>query len=167
MSYLDKEISRMEKYIAGLGIKLNKKMRQAKDSQCKDYGAWSPHEIDLYVNEHASKTELILTLLHEIGHQIHYMHNDKPQIPDEVMLPLETLTKAQRKKILDYERPGIELMPTIAIELAIKIPMYKVYIQSELDVWMYEVLYETGSYPKDKIKKLKKQDLLSKYKGNK
>lgn len=165
MSYLDLEIARIEKYVAGLGIKLIKHTKQAKGAETQDLGAWSPHEIDIYINEHKTKIDLILTLLHELGHHIHYMHNERPEIPDEVMLPLASLTKTQRKKILDYERNGIALMPTIAIELNLKIPMWKVYMQSVMDTWMYEYLYEHGHYPNSKIKKAKKQELVKLYKG--
>lgn len=164
MSYLDSEIARIEKYIAGLGIKLIKRTKQAKDAETKDYGSWSINEIEIYTNEHKTKTDLILTLIHEISHQVFYAHN-KIEIPDEVLLPIATLTKAQRKRILDYEKAGIELMPTIAIELNLKLPLYKIYVASELDIWMYEHLHEHGKYPNSKTKKLKKQELVKKYKG--
>jgi hypothetical protein len=165
MSYLDKELARLEKYIEGLGITLIKRSKQDKDSETTNYGTWSHNEIELFVNEHATKTEIILTLLHELGHQVYFKHHDQPPIPDEVMLPLSTLTKSQRKKILDYERNGIEYMPTIAIELGLKIPLFKVYLQSEYDIWQYEYLYEHGKYPGIKERKLKKKELTKKYKG--
>lgn len=164
MSYLDSEIYRIERYIEGLGIKL---VKYTKKNEEGDFAQWAPNEIDIYVYTHKTKINLILTMLHEIGHQIHYMHNQRPEVPDEVMLPVETLTKAQRKKILDYERPGIQLMPTIAVELNLKIPMWKVYLQSELDLYMYETLYELGRYPTAKELKLKRQVLTKIYKGKK
>ena len=162
MSYLDKEIARVEKYIAGLGIKLNK-LKLSKDS----YASWSPNAIDIFVDEHKTKIDLILTLIHEIGHQLYFMHNEKPQIPEEVLLEDKEMTKAQRKKIFDYESAGISLMPTIAIELGLKIPLWKVYLQSELDLWVYEYFYLNGSYPIQKLRKLKKKELVKKYKGTK
>lgn len=167
MSYLDDELARLEKYIAGLGIKLIKRSKQEAGSQSVDFGTWCPGEIELYFNEHSTKVELILTLLHEIGHQLYYMHNDKPAIPSEVLLPIETLTKAQRKKILDYEKSGIALMPIIAIELGLKIPLWKVYRQVELDTFMYEYFYEHGIYPTAKARKAEKLALNKLYKGKK
>lgn len=166
MSYLDKEIARIEKYIAGLGIKLIKLGKQHKNTETKDFGSWCPNYIEIFVNEHITKTDLILTLLHEASHQIYYAHN-KIEIPDEVMLPIASLTKAQRKKILDYERKGIELMPTLAVELNLKLPLWKIYAASELDLFCYEYFYEHGDYPSTKIKKEKKKVLVKKYKGNK
>lgn len=147
MSYLDNELARIEKYIAGLGIKLIKRQKQDKGSETSDFGSWSPGEINLFINEHKTVTDLIMTLLHECGHHLFYQHNDKPPIPDEILISHDKMTKAQRKKIYDYEKSGIELMPTIAIELGLKIPLYKIYAHSELDRWFYEVFYETGKFP--------------------
>lgn len=163
MSYLDDELIRIEKYIAGLGIKL----RKLTSPNTGSYACWSPNSIDVYTNEHKTKTELILTLVHEVSHQIHWQHNGRPDIPNENMLDEATLNKVQRKRILDYEKPGIELMPTIAIELGLKIPMYKVILASALDLWAYQMFYEVGRYPNKKEKKLKKKELTKLYKGKK
>lgn len=167
MSYLDNELARIEKYIAGLGIKLIKRQKQDKDSDTKDYGSWSPGEIEIFPNEHKTKTDLIMTLLHEIGHHLYYQHNDKPEIPNEILIAYSIMTKAQRKKIYEYEKNGISLMPTIAIELGLKIPLYKIYLQSEFDIWQYEVFYETGEFPNAKERNLKIKELKKLYKGKK
>lgn len=161
MSYMDDELIRVEKYIAGLGITLKKSTNN------DEIAEWSPHSITVNVNIHKTTTDLILTLLHELGHHLHYMHNGKPEIPDEVLLEPEETTKAQRKKIYEYEKPGIELMPTIAIELGLKIPMWKVYMQSTIDLWAYEYFCEEGDYPSQNQKNIKKKELTKIYKGKK
>lgn len=167
MSYLDNELARIEKYIAGLGISLKKRVQSESNAQKANDATWSPNEIELFIHKNEKKTSIILTMLHEIGHQLYYMHNERPEIPDEVMLPTTRLTKAQRKKILDYERAGISLMPTIAIELNLKIPMWKVYAQTEFDIWIFEYFYEYGKYPLMKERNLKIKELKKLYKGKK
>lgn len=167
MSYLDDELARIEKYIAGLGIKLTKIYSDDKNAQTADDATWCPNEIELVIWKNDLKTNIIFTLLHEIGHQLYYMHHDRPEIPNEFMLEQSKMTKVQRKVILDYEKKGIEYMPTIAIELGLKIKMWRVYRQTHFDIWVFEYFYENGKFPTMKEKKLKKKELTKLYKGKK
>lgn len=169
MSYLDNEIERIKKYCAGLGIKI----RFINNVSPVGVATWAadPYEIDIFTKEHKSKTSLITSVLHELGHHFYYIHNNKPEIPDAYILDANRklgdppISKIERKKILDYERAGISYMATIATELRLKIPLWKIYVRMDHDVWVYEQYYENGDTPNIKLRKQKLKELTLKYKG--
>lgn len=174
MSIRDEEIARMTKYANGLGIKVVF-IRDARRSQkVSDYAQWTndPPEILIYVPKHKSKTEIIMTFLHELGHNFYWVHNNKPEIPDAYLLEENRkrtdppIPKNKRKQILDYERAGISYMKIIATELDLKVPMWKVELHQEHDLWVYEYYYEHGRYPSKKESRTKFQELKTKHEGS-
>lgn len=125
-----------------------------------------PLEIELYVNKAKSQTDLLLTLLHELGHYMDYKRGNK-QIPDAWLLEDQRmsdydpkLTKKQRKTIYLDEVKGIKLMPEIAKELDLKIPKYKIYANMWFDIWSYRYYYDTGNFAPDKIRAKQKRKFL-------
>ena len=60
----DEEFKRLVFYAKGLGLKVTVYNKKA-DS----FGSWDGQEIKIYWGKGQSKTDLVLTLLHELGHQ--------------------------------------------------------------------------------------------------
>lgn len=165
----DEEIKRILLYAKGLGIRI-----RIANYSWDDSGEWahSPvSEININKRVHTSKTELILTMLHEIGHHLHYIHNNKAEIPDTVLLELDykkqgkKVPKKERKKLYEYEASGISFMEIIATELGLTIPNWKVKKAMEFDTWVYEYYYNVGNYPNKDQLKTKNKELNLKYRG--
>lgn len=171
MSIRDEELKRIRLYARGLGVKLT-----IKNYNWDDFGEWSnkpTHEININKRIHGSKTELIFTILHELGHVMYYAHNGNVDIPEAVLLESKRnkkdkpIPKKERKKIYEYEKNGISYMEIIAKELDLKIPMWKVLVAQEFDIWVYEYYYENGDYPPTSLSKEMKKKIQNKHKGNK
>lgn len=163
----DRELERIRKYCQGLGITL-KLLSKSDDSYFSGVATWSPdpYEIVIYTSKHRSKTEVILSIMHELSHHIFYLHNGKPDIPEAYAKEAArenssspSISKHERKKIYDYERLSIAYMLSIATELDLKIPNHKIELQMYIDTWMYEHYYNTGNFPTTKELAAKKKEL--------
>lgn len=173
MGIRDDEIERMKKYCAGLNIQL-RFVNKPNRAHFSGVATWSPNpsEIIIYTKKHSSKTAIIMSLLHEIGHNCYYSLNNKPGIPDAYSAESERtrssppLLKSQRKQIYDYERLSIVYMLPIALELGLKIARWKIEAQMELDTWVYAYYYEHGCFPNQIEYRDMKNEIKRKHKGS-
>lgn len=164
MSVRDEEIKRLIYYAKSLGAKVN-----IRDYAHEDYAEvyFEPkYTININKKYHRNKTQLILTLLHELSHVKYAILNDfkfSDAFLDEVW-DAEKKPKKASKEIAEFEIESLELMTNIASELNIKIPMKKILQQKEHDQFMYKKLAKTGQFPssKEEINNWKK--LREKYK---
>lgn len=157
----DEELKRIVLYAKGLGIKI-----RIRDFDFQDAALWGPDpaEIDVNLKKHrGNKTALILSILHELAHHIHFRHTKEP-IPDEVLEDQLSLSKKKRKKIYEYEAKGIAYMSLIATELDLKISAKKIEKAMEFDTFQYAHYYETGKWLTSKEKRQKHRELKEKYK---
>lgn len=160
MGIRDKEIERIRLYCRGLGIRLT-----IKDYPWDDSAEWSnepKHIINVNKRRNVTKTQLILTLLHEIAHAIFHIHTGI-EIPDASILP-EPVSKKERKKLYEFEKDSLAYMPIIYKELSLKIPEWKVNVAKEIDAWFYEYYYLNGKYPSKKEAKAELNAIEAKYK---
>lgn len=164
----DQEIKRLILYAKAMGVKIT-----IRNYAFSEYGEFA-NEPTLIVNinkrVHSSKTELIMTLLHELSHCRFSILNNKP-ISDGWILEDERedgqkkkVPKKLRKEIAKFEIESLELMPTIASELNLKISMNKIMAQKELDQWVYSFYEDKGDFPIESKKKIKWKELQEKYK---
>ena len=155
MANINNDLHRVKKYAEGLGIKV----------YFKDYyrgagGAdWDMENqnITIYVHKGQSKTQILLTLLHELGHHLDWIYNDKKIKKQErkaqqilcsghMFGKRNDLTKRQRKLILDSEIGGVNYMSLIHKELNLSVPLWKVKMQQDLDIYDYQMLYDYGRF---------------------
>ena len=161
----DDEIKRLIYYAKSLGVKVT-----IRDFAFEEQGeiADDPHVIiNINKKHHSSKTELILTLLHELSHARYINSHDgkisKAWILEDEREPGKKLPKKLRKEIADFELNSLDMMMDIAAELKIEIPMSKIAKQCELDKWAYSFYLDTGEWPTGKQKKTKEKELKEKY----
>lgn len=165
MGIRDREIDRLIKYAQGLGLKvsfINTNATHAAD--------WviDGTEIRIYTRKNKSKTDTILSIVHELGHHLWFIHEKErqPDLKFEQAIDRENLyiskvkaktPKKLRKKILTTEIEGTKYWEVIVKDTNIKIPTWKINLQKEFDIWTYEVYYETGKFPikKNRVEKLK------------
>jgi hypothetical protein len=173
MGIRDEEIKRLIHYAKGLGVKVviyNKNNADA-DAQWTLDGTL----IEVYASSKTTKTDIILHLIHELGHHVWFIHEKDRQkdlqfeeaITRENLFQEETdvpTPKNLRKKIWDVEVSGTKWWESIYKETNLKIPIWKMQAAMEFDMWMYEVYYETGFFPKGESKRLHYLAVQEKYK---
>lgn len=160
MPVRDVEISRLINYAKGLNIKVT---FNSGDSDC--YAEWHHgNEIVVYSKRHRSKIEIILTLIHELGHQLHFIHEGNRQLDHKVIEALDNAeSKSARKIVLEDEKKAIQYWEVIYKDTNMSFPIYKLFRQMKIDIWKYEFFHENGRFPK---KKECQQFILTKLKVN-
>lgn len=163
----DQEIERLVKYAQGMGVKVRfSKIREPENS-----ADWSldGQEITIYVNKNKTKTETILSLIHEIGHHLDHIHGNNRELDekmDEAYTPDENgeIGKRKRKRILNSEIAGTVYWETIYKETDLKIAKYKLFAAMEYDIWQYEIYADTGKFPNRIARRQKHKELYAKHK---
>lgn len=174
MGIRDEEIKRLTYYAKGLGVKViiwNKGRKGAAAEWALDGS-----QIEVYAKPGTSKTEIILSLIHELGHHVWFIHEKKrqPDLKFEEAIERENLVeengetpapKHLRKKIYDVEKASTEWWMSIFKETDIKLPEWKLHAAMEFDMWMYEQYLETGFFPKRAARRIKHREIQSKHRG--
>lgn len=164
----DEELKRLIKYAQGLGIRVVFKPRNGS----QDEASWSLDntEIEIFTTKRTSKLDMILSLVHELGHAQHNIHEKDRQVDkklektidhiDELDAQGEIPAKSKRKILLEDEIAGTLYWESIYKETNLKFPKWRLQAQMEIDIAMYEVYYEEALFPRGKRKK----DLIRKIK---
>ena len=179
MGIRDDELKRVKKYAEGLGIKVYFKpyVRGTGDAE------WDldDQSITLFVRSKNSKTDLILTFLHELGHHLDWIYSGKKiskqvdnaciKLCDGPMLGYRLdLTQKERDLILQIELDGIHYMEVIYQELNLKIPYWKVKLAQHIDAYNYRMLAEESRFSTKKEGIKERKEMTEYYKdkyGNK
>ncbi len=165
MGIRDSEMQRLIRYAQGMGLSVRFKP-YVKGSN--EGGGWAIDgtEIEVFVSPGDTKTDKILTLIHEIGHHKGFVENNRKMDPKVTeALEDEDEKKRNRKRIYLDELSDTQYWEQIYKDTDCKFDITKLYAQRDFDIWNYEVFYETGVFPgrKEKIEKLR--DLKSKYRS--
>lgn len=171
MSFRDKEIQRLVSYAQGLGVKVTIKYIP-KGARNHDAGTWSTDgsEIEIFHKHSQSKTTLILSLIHELGHHLWFVYKKsrKPDLSFNNALEIDgrigVTPKNVRKKILSVEKEGTKFWDVIITDTNIKLPRWKVEKAKAYDIWQYEYYHENGAFPKKSVRDSKHDELTKKYK---
>ena len=175
MHIRDREIQRLISYATGLGLEV------IYDSTTKTNAnaTWSLDgtELTLYTRVKQLKTDIIWSILHETGHHLWFIHEKqrKPDFKLDEAISREMLVenketkvltpKRLRKKILDIEKAGTEYWHTIYKDVGLAIPLWKINMWIEFDIWQYEVYHQKGKFPPRAERRLKLKTLTEKYKN--
>lgn len=176
MGVRDDELTRLIKYAEGMGLRVIIKNRPRGGDASASW-ALDGSEIAIYNSDGDSKTDLILSLIHELGHQIWFVH-EKDRQPDpkvdeavtrqelfDEKLHESPAPKNLRKEILDMEKKGTLWWDSIYKETNMKFPMWKLEAAKEFDLWQYEVYYETGFFPKRDVRRDYRAKVRTKYRN--
>ena len=161
----DSEIKRLVLYLKACNVKVT--IRNYAFDHLGEVTGDIPAKININKHRHTSKTELVLTLLHEACH-IKYsslhpdLHFEGLEVEDNG--DFKKATKKQRWDNYKFEHDSLQLMPELALELGIKIPEWKIRYQLEVDIWEHFYYYENNRYPGRKEAVTKKRELMEKYK---
>lgn len=167
MSVRDEEVKRLLHYAKGLGLKVTFSNKKAPDASAD----WSTDgsEITIYLRRNASKTAIILSFLHELGHHTDFIHKHnrkQDQILDKALeeADQEEVPKGASWKIYQDEKRATEWWEVICKDANIKISKWKIDLAKEFDVWVYEFAHYQGRFPTFKEQADKRRKLKSKYK---
>ena len=161
----DQEIARLVNYLKGLNVKVT--FSNAKNPETFAECSLDNSEIIVYTRNHYSKTELLLSLLHETGHASHAIHI-KDRIVDkklEEALDKQNSSKKARKKIYQDEKAAIAFWDVIVKDVDIKLNPNRIEFQKEFDLWVYEYFWQTGDFPNRKVKREKTKELRAKWRS--
>lgn len=162
----DKEIKRLEQYCKGLGIEISYKQRKTGDPEA-DWNMDS-NKITIYLHSRLTKTQIILNIIHELGHHMDFVYNNR-KITDKVdrawgkennNLPM---SKKQRKVIYDDEVNASKFRSQIIHELNLKISNDLLNMDIDMDLFVYGYFYKHGMYPDVNTCNNKKNELKLKY----
>lgn len=168
MGVRDEELRRLEKYAEGLGVKV---YYRPYIPFSLDAALWSIDgtQIVIFVTVDQSKTALILSLIHEIGHHLSFVYKNK-MIPKKLDMALDresnqlVPTKEQRKALLDWELLGMEYHLNVYKECDVKIPEYKLHVENEVQKYIYTYYYKHGKVPTHKMREDFHKKTVEKYK---
>jgi len=168
----DEEIGRLIKYAQGLGV------RVSFIASGDDAAGWTVDGSEIYISRkhNRSKIDIVLSLIHEIAHQLYFIHekNRQPDLKFEEALDRQNLfdydlaetpaPKTHRKRILDVEVTSAEWWETIYKETNCSFPIWRLHAQKQFDLYQYQHYYKTGHFPNKKQKNLKFKEIRLHYK---
>ena len=160
----DNELARLVNYLKGLNVKVI--FSNAKNPETFAECSLDSTQIIVYNRNHYSKTELLLSLLHETGHIQHSIWK-KDRIVDEKLekaLDNQNTSKKARKKIYQDEKAAIAYWDIVIRDVDIKLSSNRIEFQKEFDLWVYEYFWQTGDFPGRQIKRVKTKELRAKWK---
>lgn len=170
---MDRELKRVVKYAKGLGLSVAFKPYKPRSGTGGYYDGVSK-EIVVYQGSRDTKTDMILVLLHELGHHLDFIYKGKrdpkklSEALDKEHARKETdppLARHLRQFIFDCEYNGTQYMPVLAKELDLKIPLWKVEAEAKLDQWVYRRYLVHGKDPLRKATKAKRKQLRMQWKA--
>lgn len=154
MNYQTRDIKKLKAYAKSLGVRvLTKPYNRFTGSA--EYDSQS-NTIVVFKKSNTTKNDIIMALLHELGHKLDDLENSHDE--KEIAKALELLNsgpmvgsrldipKKYRAKILQTEKNGVKYMSKIHRMLKLETPFYLVKHQQELDLFDYRYLYKYGRF---------------------
>lgn len=174
MNYLDKEIERLQKYAEGLNITV-KWLKHRGGTTGAEWAILSDNriQITMYTWPGQSKIRLILNFLHELGHHLGFVYNNRKgnALTDRALMEEDArketdppIAKGKRQLIYETERDDAQYREVIYKELDLKIPLWKLKADIDLDCWIYKQFWQKGSIPKFKETHEKQKHFMKKRK---
>lgn len=166
MHIRDEEIKRLIQYAKGLNTTVRIQSVKKIDGVSADWSI-DGSNITIYKDDKTSKIDIVLSLIHELGHHLEHIHTNNRQLDDELneAIDPEESKKAYRKKIYDWELKSSKWWEIIYKETNCKFNINRLFLQQEFDLWQYEVYRESGEFPSTSEFKRKYKELKQKHKG--
>lgn len=165
MHIRDKELAQLKKYAQGLGITVTIKPGVAHSNIDAEW-ALDGSDITLYTYSKDNKTDMILKLLHELGHHLEFIYRGRkhPEVLDKALGMTPPLPKKYRKAIYDNEVSSATYHTVIANEVGLRIPLWKILVERDHQLEIYKYYYLNGKDCSKKEKDQMRKDLIAKYK---
>ncbi len=168
----DLEIERLINYIKGLGLKVS---FSSKKNDCSAFWYLDNSEIVICKKGNSAKIDIVLSLIHELGHAKHSVWEKNRQLDTKLETAIDSVDEAEeekvdapkrhRKIVLDHEVASTKYWHEIYHETDMKFPIWKLEAQMEFDLWQYKIWYETGKDPKRMDRRKKLREIYVKHKN--
>ncbi len=119
-------------------------------------------ELTVYTHKRQSRLEVVLTLIHEIGHHLDYVH--KFRRLESFVGVVEAEAEGRYEDILKTEIAGTKYWRRIYTDTACSFPVWRLYLAMEFDIWQYVFLRDTGKYPTRAQRRRKRMQLTREHK---
>lgn len=132
---------------------------------------WESKRITIYKMENMSKTMVVLRLIHEIAHLIGYIKKNR-KVNNTMLEAYDKFssdinTKKTREYILKDEQRDLKHWDSIVAACDIKIPKWRIDMQKEVDICMYELYYLLGDDCNDETRDYFYKIIKKRYYANK
>jgi len=168
------EIKRLEQYAKGLGVNIHYRKYPKGGTDGAHITILNSYtsEMVVYYNSRTSKKDIVLKLIHELGHHLSWVYRgrqDSTALMDALVVEADRhpedppIPKAKRKLIYEMEKADTQYWEFIVTELGIKLPKEELELERQLDIWIYKQYYLKGDIPSVFEIKVKRQELVDKY----
>jgi len=168
------EIKRLEQYAKGLGVNIHYRRHKRGDTDGAHITVLNSYtsEMVVFYDSRTTKTELILKMIHELGHHLSWVYRgrqDSQALIDALIAESykkadqPPIPKPQRKLIYEMEKYDTKYWEFIITELGIKIKKNVLELERQLDIWVYRQYYLRGEFPNLKEVDVKRRQLAEKY----
>ena len=154
MSYQERDIKKLRTYANSLGLRVHTR-KYTRFTGSAEFDS-KLKTITIFISSQTTKTDIILSLLHELGHALDEKYNKCPNREMSKALELlnsgpmigsrQDIPKKYRGLILQIEKNGVKYMSRIHKMLDLEIPFYKVKHQQDIDLFDYKFLYRYGRF---------------------
>ena len=160
----DKEIKSLVDYMRACRVKVI-----IRDYNIDESGSYEEETRIVRVNRkyNKSKTDIILTLLHEASHVKYaalFPENNYDGIEHDENGDYINVSKEERKKALKFEIESYPYIYDLVKEFDITIPLWKIQVAIAEDTYQYEYWTEHGEWPPTKKLIAMRNQLKKKYK---
>ena len=168
MAWQDRDLKRLKLFMEKCGLELAKRPYSSSTGAAEYDDARKRITIFLTDSEAKlkNKTELILTILHELGHHLDKDRFKEDKLMDEALIRMNSglisgdrkdIPKKYRRKILQLEKSGLRHWVKLKKTLDLEIPLKKIELQQKIDIFHYQHLYDEGSFPdREKVRAYKR-----------
>ncbi len=157
----EEEIKRLVHYARGHGVKIF--FKRPYDPKIKAEWATDGSTIWIYTTPKTSKIEIVLDLIHEIGHHKDFIKNGRRQ--DSIFEnAVDKKSKKAKKVILKTELAGTQYWEEIYRDVGCSFNINYLFKQMEYDTWIYHYHYinNVEDVPKE-VSREKRRQLKIKY----
>jgi hypothetical protein len=161
----DNEIERLQKYAESLGLPVSWRKYKKGFAGAMWYKVDDKISLIMYTWPRQSKIMIVLNLLHEIAHHLAFIYQGRQLTASALKVfskEDDELTEHERELIYNIEKDDAKYRLTIAYELDIKIPEWRIKADIAVDEWFYYRFWKDGEYPTlnavyEKYKELKEK----------
>lgn len=159
----DDELARLINYAKGLNIQVKFRSYDPKNGADAEWTT-DGTEITIFKRGKTTKLDMVLSLIHELGHHLEHIHNNNRETDPKLEEAIgEDDRKKMRKRLYDWEIKGSNWWEIIYKETDLKFDIRRLRTERESDLWQYEVYYDTGNFPTRKQQREKRKELRRKY----
>lgn len=161
-----KDIERLVQYGKSLGFETKFVKIKEYNGDAGYFNWYPPNDIEILIDKKSTSTEILLVLLHELGHARDFIALGRPKkdkLPRVLGIEHDGMSRRRREELYALESRAINNMFDIWQELGLKLPLWRLRAEQEFDRWMYMTFLKTGTFPSRELIKAKHQGLVRKY----